>query len=148
MLTSENIHNMFHVSITDLPPEMFNMVCKTLSWKDIKCLEEVLPPKMFITSGVRSDALEMALAVLKEHIEAFSLERKECKKQLEDCVNNYYLVIRNYQIITFHSLHSLLNDKYEQVIRCENLLREYKKVLKNLKKEFKNILEWYYDFYE
>ena len=139
---------MFNVSISDLPPEMFNMVCKTLSWQDIKCLEEVLPPKMFIKSGVRSDAFDRTLQMLKEQVEAFSSEREECKKQLDACINDYYFLIMNYQLINFHSLHPLLNNEYEQVIKCENLLEENKKVLRILKKEFKNVLAWYFDYNE
>ena len=80
--------NLFHkeqspftkVSITNVPPEVLNIICKTLSWRDIKNLEKALPSSLFINSGVKRDVIDTTLRRLVEQAKTTLSERKEYKK--------------------------------------------------------------------
>ena len=60
------MYNMFHASFTEIPPEILKIVCKTLSWQDIKFLEEVFLSNLFLKSIVKSDVISRALPLYKK----------------------------------------------------------------------------------
>ena len=108
-------------SITNIPPEILNMICRTLSWRDIKNLEEVLPSDLFIQSGIKEDVYERTVQMFKDEINLLELNSVNYHKEFEYHVSHYNSLIINYQGEGIHSFHSLLNSEYEQVVRYENL---------------------------
>ena len=101
------------VGINNIPPEVLNIICKTLSWRDIKKLEKALPSSLFINSGVKRDIIDTTLKRLVEQAKTTLSERKEYKKECNYFISDYYFLIRNYQLIVFQTFHSLLNEDYE-----------------------------------
>ena len=117
--------------IINIPPEILNMICKTLSWRDIKNLEEVLPSDLFIQSGIKEDVYERTEQMFKNKMNLLALNSVNYDKEFEYHVSQYNFLIRNYQGRGIHSFHSLINSEYEQVVRYENLKSQ------NFKRAFK-----------
>ena len=130
------------VGITNIPPEVLNIICKTLSWRDIKNLEKALPSSLFINSCVKRDVIDSTLRRLVEQAKTALSERKEYKKECNYFISDYYFLIRNYQLLDFQTFHSLLNEDYEIIIQCLNVINKNMEILIKLKEELKEVFDW------
>ena len=70
-------------SITNIPPEILNVICETLSWRDIKNLEKVLPSELFIQSGIIKDVYERSEKVFKDEMNSLTMDSVNYKKELD-----------------------------------------------------------------
>ena len=68
-------------SITNIPPEILNMICQILSWRDIKNLELVLPFDLFTQSGIRDDVFERTLQMSIEETNSLTMDSVNLKKK-------------------------------------------------------------------
>ena len=68
------------VGITNIPPEVLSIICKTLTWRDIKNLEKALPSSIFINSRVKRELIDRTLRRLVEEAKTILSERKKYKK--------------------------------------------------------------------
>ena len=130
-------------SITNIPPEILNMICETLSWKDIQNLEKVLPSELFIQSGIIKDVFERSEKVFKDEMNSLTMDCVKYNKKFDIHVSQYNSLIRNYQGGSIHSFHSLINNEYEQVIRYEHLIKENHKRVVAIDKEVRTFMKYY-----
>ena len=129
-------------SITNIPPEILNMICETLSWRDIKNLEKVLPSELFIHSGIIKDVYERSEKVFKDEMNSLTMDSVNYKKELDFLISRYNSLIRNFHG-NFHMFHSLLNIVYEKIVRYENLFIEnYNRAVK-IDKEVRKFLKYF-----
>ena len=91
--------------ISNIPPEILNMICQTLSWRDIKNLELVLPFDLFTQSGIRDDVFERTLQMSIEETNSLTMDSVNLKKEFDSHVSQYNSLIRNYQGGSIHSFH-------------------------------------------
>ena len=105
---------MFHASFTEIPPEILKIVCKTLPWQDIKCLEEILPSDLFIKRGGKSDVINRTLPLLKESLRKNQRDIKILEKKIKDSLYNYYFILEMFHNIDIHTIHGLLNFEFEK----------------------------------
>ena len=68
--------------ISNIPPEILNMICQTLSWRDIKNLELVLPFDLFTQSGIRDDVFERTLQMYIKETKSLAMDSVNFKKEL------------------------------------------------------------------
>jgi len=130
-------------SITNIPPEILNMICETLSWKDIQNLEKVLPSELFIQSGIIKDVFERSEKVFKDEMNSLTMDSVKYNKKFDIHVSQYNSLIRIYQGGSIHSFHLLINNEYEQVVRYEYLLRKnYNRAVK-IDKEVRKFLKYF-----
>ena len=89
-------------SITNIPPEILNMICETLSWKDIQNLEKVLPSELFIQSGIIKDVFERSEKVFKDEMNSLTMDSVKYNKKFDIHVSQYNSLIRIYQGGSIH----------------------------------------------
>ena len=133
---------MFHASFTEIPPEILKIVCKTLPWQDIKCLEEILPSDLFIKSGVKSDVINRTLPLLKESLRKNQRDIKILEKKIKDSLYNYYFILEMFHNIDIHTIHDLLNFEFEKYNEYLETLPEKWELGYDLEKEYHEIFLW------
>ena len=131
----------------DIPPEILNIICKSLSWQNIKSLEEALGSDLINRSGVKLDTIKIIVPELRECMRTIQAETKHNKIELKDCIANYYFLIVMYEFFDMHTLQSLLNLQYEEIINYRNLIYANKSRLKKYKKEYNEIFVWFNSIY-
>ena len=129
--------------ISNIPPEILNMICQTLSWRDIKNLELVLPFDLFTQSGIRDDVFERTLQMSIKETNSLTMDSVNLKKEFDSHVSQYNSLIRNYQGGSIHSFHSLINNEYEQVMRYEHLIKENHKRVVAIDREVRTFRKYY-----
>ena len=130
------------VGITNIPPEILNIICKNLSWRDIKSLEEVLPTDIYQNSGVKREVIGRIIPLINDYRHHIYLNKKENKKEARFLMRSYYYQLRLYPYINFYRLHPLLDSHYERIVMCNNLVQGDNAMIVKLRKIYHEIFLW------
>ena len=130
------------VSIINMPPEILNIICTNLFWRDIKSLEEVLPSDIYQKSGVKREVIRRTIPLLNDYRRYIYSNKKENKKEVRFLSRSYYYQLTLYPYINFYTLHALLDSHYERIIMCNNLVQGDNAMILNLRQLYHEIFLW------